>query len=157
RVAPMQAFAFNIRRPQFQDSRVRRAFNLALNFESMNKTLLYEEYQRVNSYFDNSELGATGLPEGRELELLNEVRDQVPPEVFTTEWKNPVNVAADEDGRKHLGLAAKLLAEAGYRLKDGVLTNAAGVQLNVEFLNRQPDFERLILPYIAVLQRLGIK
>jgi microcin C transport system substrate-binding protein len=157
KVAPMQAFAFNVRRPQFRDRRVRYAFNLAFNFELANKTLLYDEYRRVNSYFDDSELKATGLPQGRELEVLNEVRDQVPPEVFTTEWRNPVNVGADEDGRKNLARAAKLLAEAGYRLKDGVLTNGAGVQLDVEFLNRQPEFERLILPYVAALQRLGIK
>jgi microcin C transport system substrate-binding protein len=85
------------------------------------------------------------------------VKDKVPPEAFTTEWKNPVNAGADEDGRKNLGLAAKLLAEAGYRLKDGVLTDGAGVQLTAEFLNRQPDFERIILPYMTALQRLGIK
>jgi microcin C transport system substrate-binding protein len=157
RVAPMQAFAFNIRRPQLQDPRVRHAFNLAFNFETANKNLFYDEYRRVNSYFDNSDLRATGLPQGRELELLNEVKDKVPPEVFTTEWKNPVNEGADEDGRKNLAKAAKLLAEAGFRLKDGVLTNAAGTQLAVEFLNRQPDFERVILPYMTALQRLGIK
>ena len=157
RVTPMQAFAFNIRRPQFQDPRIRRAFNLAFNFEWANKNLFYDEYQRVNSYFDNSELKASGLPEGRELEILNEVRDQVPPEVFTTEWKNPVNLGPDEDGRKNLALAAKLIKEAGYTLKDGVLTNAAGVQLTAEFLNRQPDFERIIIPYMGQLQKLGIK
>jgi len=156
-VAPMQAFVLNIRRPQFHDPRVRRAFNLAFNFEWANKNLFYDEYQRVNSYFDNSELKATGLPQGRELEILNEVRDQVPPEVFTAEWKNPVNVGPDEDGRKNMALAAKLLAEAGYKLKEGVLTNAAGVQLTGEFLNRQPDFERIILPYMGQLQKLGIK
>ena len=80
----MQSFALNNRRPQLQDPRVRRAFNLAFNFEQANKTLLYGEYQRVGSYFDESELKATGLPQGRELEILNEVRDQVPPEVFLT-------------------------------------------------------------------------
>jgi microcin C transport system substrate-binding protein len=157
RVAQMQAFAFNIRRPQFQDPRVRQAFNLAFNFEWANKNLFYDEYQRVNSYFDNSPLKATGLPQGRELEILNDVRDEVPPEVFTTEWRNPVNTGPDEDGRKNLALAAKLLAAAGYRLKDGVLTNASGTQLTAEFLNVQPDFERIILPYIAQLQKLGIK
>jgi microcin C transport system substrate-binding protein len=157
KVASMQGFAFNLRRQQFQDRRVRQAFNLAFNFEEANKKILYGEYQRLGSYFDGSELKATGVPQGRELEILKEVRDQVPPEVFTTEWKNPVNVGPDEDGRKNLARAAKLLVEAGYKLKDGVLTNSAGVQLKVEFLTAQPDFERLILPYIAALQRLGIK
>ena len=155
-VAPMQTFAFNLRRPQFQDPRVRRAFNLALDFESANKLLFYDEYQRVKSYFDNSELKASGLPQGRELEFLNEVRNEVPPEVFTTEWRNPVNVAPD-DARRHLAVAAKLIAEAGYRPKDGVLTNGAGVQLKAEFLNVQPNFERIILPYMRELEKLGIK
>jgi microcin C transport system substrate-binding protein len=155
-VAPMQAFAFNIRRPQFQDPRVRRAFNLAFNFEWANANLFYGEYQRVNSYFDNSELMASGLPQGRELEILNEVRAEVPPEVFVKEWKNPVNNAPD-DARKHLAMAAKLLAEAGYQQKSGVLTNAAGVQLTAEFLLSQPDFERVVLPYVKELEKLGIK
>lgn len=156
RVARMQAFAFNIRRPQFQDPRVRRAFNLAFDFEWANKNLFYGEYRRVNSYFDNSELKARGLPKGRELELLNEVRDLVPPEVFTTEWKNPVNVGP-RDARKHMAMAAKLLAQAGYRRKNGMLTNAAGVQLKAEFLNVEPAFERIILPYTRELEKLGIK
>ena len=107
-VAPMQAFAFNIRRPQFQDPRVRRAFNLAFDFEWSNKNLFYDQYARVGSYFDNSELKAIGLPNGRELELLNELKNEVPAEVFTTEWKNPVNAApgdaqASRRGRKFAG------------------------------------------------------
>jgi microcin C transport system substrate-binding protein len=90
-ITPMQSFAFNTRRPQFQDPRVRRAFNLAFDFEWANKNLFYDQYQRVNSYFDNSELAASSLPQGRELEMLQEVKGQVPPEVFTAAWKNPVN------------------------------------------------------------------
>jgi microcin C transport system substrate-binding protein len=155
-VAPMQGFVFNQRRPQFQDARVRRAFNLAFDFEWANKNLLYDEYQRVDSYFGNSELKAQGLPQGLELELLKEVRAEVPPEVFTTVWKNPVNRTPD-DARSHLAMAAKLIAEAGYRLKDGVLTNAAGVQLKVEFLNLRPEFERMIMAYQRELEKLGIK
>jgi microcin C transport system substrate-binding protein len=155
-VAPMQAFAFNIRRPQFQDLRVRQAFNLAFDFEWANKNLFFDQYSRVGSYFENSELKATGLPQGRELEILNEVKSAVPPEVFTTEWKNPVNISP-EDARKHLSVAAKLLAEAGYTPKDGVLTNAAGAQLTAEFLLVQPDFERIVLPFKSALEKLGVK
>ena len=155
-VAPVQTFAFNLRRPQFQDPRVRRAFNLAFDFEWANKNLFYGEYQRINSYFDNSELKASGLPQGRELEFLNEVQAEVPPEVFTAEWTNPVNHTQD-DVRKNMAVAAKLIAEAGYRLKDGVLTNAAGVQLKAEFLIVQPEFERAIQPYMRQLEKLGIK
>src|SRR5690606_33754912 len=88
RVTPMQAFVMNLRRPQFQDIRVRKAFNLAFDFEWMNKNLFFDQYKRTESFFGNSELQATGLPTGRELEILNEIKDEVPPEVFTTEWKN---------------------------------------------------------------------
>jgi len=155
-VAPMQAFVFNTRRPQFKDPRVRHAFNLAFDFEWANKNLFYDQYVRVGSYFDNSELKATGLPQGRELEILNEVRDQIPAEVFTSEWKNPVN-GTPEDVRRHLAAAAKLLAEAGWVPKNGVLTNAEGVELSAEFLLVQPDLERLVLPYKAALEKLGVR
>ena len=155
-VAHMQAFAFNLRRPQFQDVRVRRAFNLAFDFEWANKNLFYDQYERVSSYFDNSELKARARPQGRELELLNEMKGEVPPEVFTSEWKNPVN-ATPEDARKHLSQAAKLLAEAGWHPKNGVLTNAHGAELSAEFLLVQPDFERIVLPFKTALERLGVK
>jgi microcin C transport system substrate-binding protein len=156
RPAPMQSFAFNLRRPQFQDPRVRHAFNLAFDFEWANKNLFYDQYVRLDSFFDNSELKSSGLPRGRELEILNEIRSEVPPEVFTTEWKNPVN-GSPEDVRKHLSQAAKLLAEAGWSQKNGVLTNAQGVELTAEFLLVQPDFDRLVLPYKAALEKLGIR
>ncbi len=181
--APMQAFVFNLRRKQFQDPRVRKAFNLAFNFEETNKNLFYDLYQRVSSYFDNSELAAKGLPQGRELEILNEVRDEVPPEVFTTVWKNPVN-KAPEDFRNHMREASKLLAEAGWTLqevnaegksdcgffcsilrtvglssapKENVLRNADGEVLTAEFLLVMPDFEKVVIPYMQELRKLGIK
>jgi microcin C transport system substrate-binding protein len=155
-IAYMQSFAFNVRRPQFQDPRVRRAFNLAFDFEWANKNLFYDQYARIGSYFDNSELKASGLPQGRELEILNEVKGQVPAEVFTAEWKNPVN-ATPQDARKHLNEAAKLLAEAGWTPRNGVLANAKGEELTAEFLLVQPDFERIVQPYKAALDKLGIK
>ena len=155
-VAPMQAFAFNTRRPQFKDPRVRHAFNLAFDFEWANRNLFYDQYTRIGSFFDNSELKASGLPQGRELEILNEVRSEVPPEVFTQEWKNPVN-RAPNDARKHLAMAAKLLGEAGWHPKGGALVNDKGVQLSAEFLLVQPDFERIVLPYKAALEKLGVK
>jgi microcin C transport system substrate-binding protein len=156
RVQSMQAFVLNLRRPQFQDARVRQAFNLALDFEFINKNLFYEQYARAESYFGNSDLQATGLPQGRELEILKEIAAKVPPDVFTKEYKNPVN-ANPEDVRKHLSQATKLLAEAGWQVKNGVLTNAAGTQLTAEFLLVQPDFERVVLPYKTTLERLGIR
>ncbi|MEL6299389.1 MAG: extracellular solute-binding protein [Pseudomonadota bacterium] len=156
RVAGMQGFVFNLRREKFQDPRVRRAFNLAFDFEWSNKNLFFNQYTRLNSYFDNSELAATGLPEGRELEILNEVKDQVPPEVFTTEYKNPVN-KTPQDFRNSLRTAAKLFREAGYTVKNRVLTNEKGEQLNVEFLLVSPTFQRVFLPYARNLERLGVK
>jgi microcin C transport system substrate-binding protein len=156
RVAGMQAFVFNTRRAQFQDPRVRRAFNLLFNFEQANEKLFYKLYVRTGSYFDNSELAAKGLPEGRELEILNEVKDKVPAEVFTTEWKNPANTAAD-DFRKNQKEAMKLFTEAGWKLSsDRKLVDANGKQMTVEFLIDGETFQRIILPYIQELKVFGI-
>jgi microcin C transport system substrate-binding protein len=182
RVAPMQAFVFNQRRKQFQDPRVRKAFALAFNFEEANKKLFYDLYVRVGSYFDNSELASGGLPQGRELEILEEVRDEVPAEVFTTEWKNPVNKTPD-DFRNNMREASKLLDEAGWTLdqvpaendecgffcgmmrsvglssakKENVRRNAQGDVLTAEILLDSPTFEKIVLPYLQDLQKLGIK
>ncbi|MBN9278316.1 MAG: ABC transporter substrate-binding protein [Hyphomicrobium sp.] len=155
-VTPMQGFAFNIRRPQFKDPRVRRAFNLAFDFEWASKNILFDQYTRVGSYFENSELKAKGLPTGRELELLESVREQVPKEVFTTPYANPFN-RGPEDARRHMAEAAKLLAAAGWKQQNGELRNAAGEAFTVEFLIVSPEFERIIQPYGVALGRLGIK
>lgn len=157
RVAPMQAFVFNTRRKQFQDPRVRQAFGLLFNFEEANKKLFYDLYVRVGSYFENSELRSTGLPEGRELEILNEVKDALPPEVFTTEWKNTVN-KEQGDYRKNQQAAMKLLNAAGWTLgPDRALKNAGGEQMTAEFLIDSDTFQRIILPYVKDLETLGIK
>jgi microcin C transport system substrate-binding protein len=155
-VARMQAFAFNLRRKQFQDPRVRRAFSLAFNFEELNKNLLFGQYTRVGSFFDNSELKASGLPQGRELEILKEYEKDLPPEVFTTEWKNPVNETR-EDMRKNLGEAVRLLKEAGWELKDGAQRDAAGEPFTVEFLLPSESLQRHIALYISNLEKIGIK
>jgi microcin C transport system substrate-binding protein len=155
-ISGMQGFAFNLRRKQFQDPRVRQAFNLAFNFEWANKNMFFDQYRRTGSYFENSELKATGLPTGTELAILEKVRDSVPPEVFTTAYESPV-YETPEDYRRHMSRAAKLLADAGWTAKNGILTNAAGDKLTAEFLLVQPDFERLVLAYKAELDKLGIK
>lgn len=152
----MQAFALNLRRPQFQDPKVRRALILAFDFEFANKNLFFGQYARVQHYFGEKELQATGLPQGRELEILNEVKGQVPPEVFTTEYTLPVN-NSPEDFRRNMGAAAKLLAEAGYQPKNGVMTNAKGQALTMEFLLADPQFERVAQPYVGELKRLGVQ
>ena len=89
-VGRMQGFVFNLRRDLFKDVRLRRAFNYAFDFEEMNKQLFYGAYQRINSYFDGTDLASSGLPEGEELQILETVRDKVPAEVFTTPYTNPV-------------------------------------------------------------------
>ena len=154
---PMQAFVFNLRRTKFQDPRVRQAFNYAFDFEWLNANIFYDQYQRTASFFQNSELAATGLPEGRELEILEKVRDQVPPEVFTKVYENPVG-GDTRQVRKNLREAAGLLKDAGWEVRNGVLVNVeTGEPFTVEFLNDQPDSERVLSPYIQNLERLGIK
>ncbi len=119
-VAQMQGFIFNTRRAKFQDPRVRQAFNYAFNFEDLNKSVLFGQYTRVASYFDNSELAAKGLPEGRELEILKQFEKDLPPEVFTKEWKNPV-FASREDTRANLAEAMRLMKEAGWEVRQEVV------------------------------------
>ena len=152
RVAAMQAFVMNQRRQVFQDPRVRQALNLAFDFEWANKNLFNGLYSRLNSYFDNSELATRGLPQGRELAILNEVKADLPAELFTTEYKAP-----SDDARRNLLVASKLLAEAGYVNKNGAATNAAGQQLTFEFLLDDPQFDRIVQPYVQSLQKLGVR
>jgi microcin C transport system substrate-binding protein len=152
----MQGFAFNIRRDKFKDPRVRLAFNYALNFEEINRQLFFGQYKRISSYFDRTELAATGLPGGRELEILQPLRDKVPPEVFTTPYTNPVG-GTPEAERNNLRQAVLLLRDAGYEIRNGKLANAkTGEPYAVEFLNDQPGFERILLFYKPSLERLGI-
>lgn len=152
----MQSFAFNLRRPKFQDWRVRRAFNFALNFEDMNKQLFFGQYQRVASYFQGMELASTGLPEGAELKILETVRGKVPETVFTTPYTNPVN-DTPESVRSNLREATRLLREAGYEVRNQKLTNTKTNEvLTVEVLIEREDWERIVLPYKTPLERLGI-
>ncbi len=155
--APMQAVVFNTRRGKFADPRVRRAFNLAYNFEWLNQNIFYGQYKRTSSYFENTEMAATGLPQGKELAILEEVRSEVPPEVFTAEYKNPVN-DTPPDVRNNAREAMKLLQEAGWEVKNGVLTNAkTGESMTVEFLTASDTMMRVIGPYSQALEKLGVK
>jgi microcin C transport system substrate-binding protein len=151
----MQAFAFNIRRDRFTDARVRRAFNFAFDFESINRDIFFGQYKRITSYFDGTELASSGLPQGPELAILETVRDKVPPEVFTTAYSNPVNGNA-EAVRANLREALRLLKEAGYEVRNQRLVGRNGQQLTAEFLLSDPNFERVVLPYKSSLERLGI-
>ena len=152
----MQAFAFNIRREKFQDPRVRLAFNYAFDFEEMNKQIFYGQYKRIASYFEGTELASSGLPTGRELELLETVRDKVPPELFQKPYTNPVNGSPDKV-RSNLREALRLFKEAGYEVRDQQLVNVkTGEQFTVEFLAEDPAFERVFLFYKPSLERVGM-
>jgi microcin C transport system substrate-binding protein len=155
-IAMMQAFAFNIRRDKFRDPRLRLAFNYAFDFEEMNKQMFFGQYKRISSYFEGTDLGATGLPAGRELELLNTVRDKIPAEVFEKAFANPV-CGSPAAVRNNLREAVHLLKEAGYEIRDQQLVNAkTGEQFTVELLGNNPIFERVFLFYKPSLDRLGI-
>ncbi|TNC13750.1 ABC transporter substrate-binding protein [Methylobacterium terricola] len=152
----MQAFTLNLRRKKFADERVRRAFNLAFDFEEMNRTLFYGLYKRVDSYFFGTELASSGLPEGRERAILESVKDMVPASVFTTPYKNPVN-GSPEAVRTNLREAVRLFQEAGYEIRGNqMVEKASGQPFTVEFLGNDNSAERVVLPYRAALQRIGL-
>jgi microcin C transport system substrate-binding protein len=152
----MQAFAFNIRRNKFSDPRVRRAFNHALGFEELNKQLFFGQYKRISSYFENTELASSGVPQGKELKLLEEIRDQVPPQVFTTAFQNPRNDNVGEV-RQNLREALRLLSEAGYEVREQQLVDRKTHEpFTVELLTNSPLFERVYLYYKPSLEKLGI-
>jgi microcin C transport system substrate-binding protein len=152
----MQCFAFNIRRAKFADPRVRRAFNYAFDFEEMNKQLFYGKYERINSFFYPTELASSGVPAGRELEILETVRDKVPPELFTKPYSNPVG-GSPENVRNNLREALRLFKEAGYEIRNQQMVDSkTGEPFRVELLSEQPTFERVYLFYKPSLDRLGI-
>jgi microcin C transport system substrate-binding protein len=151
----MQAFAMNLRRPLFQDARVRRALIEVFDYEWMNTNLFYDAYTRTESYFSNSDFASRGLPEGRELEILNQYRGRVPAAVFTEEYRLP---KTDGSGNNREGLrrALALLREAGWTVRDRRLVNAEGRRFEFEILLQGATFERVALPYVQWLERLGI-
>ncbi|MDV7339714.1 extracellular solute-binding protein [Terasakiella sp. A23] len=153
----MQGFVFNIRRDKFKDPLVRQALAYAFDFDWANKNLFHNEYTRTNSYFSNSELGSSGLPTGRELEILEKYRGKVPESVFTTEYIPP---KTDGSGkiRKNLKEAVGLLKKAGYVVKNRKLVNLkTGKPLTFEILlQASPAWERIVLPFKKNLERLGV-
>jgi microcin C transport system substrate-binding protein len=154
--AGMQGFAMNLRRPLFKDPRVRQALAYAFDFEWSNKSLFYGQYTRSKSYFDNSDLASTGLPSKAELKILEPLRGQIPNEVFTKQYTVPTT---DGSGniRPSLRAAFKLLKAAGWVFKKRKLVNGkTGKPFRFEILLVSPLFERVVLPYIRNLKRLGI-
>jgi microcin C transport system substrate-binding protein len=151
----MQAFVLNLRRDQFKDARLRRAFNYAFDFEEMNKQLFFGQYKRINSYFDGTELASSGLPQGQELQLLEALRDKVPAEVFTTPYANPVG-GNPEAVRANLREGMKLLKDAGFEVRERKLVDSAGKAVSVEILVQDPSSERIALFFKPSLERIGV-
>lgn len=153
--AGMQGFIFNTRRPVFQDPVLREAIGYAFDFEWSNKNLFYGQYRRTRSYFQNSDLAATGLPSKEELALLEPLRDDLPPRVFTEAYQPPVSDGSGRP-RKNLRHAQQLLMKAGYKVRDGKLYTPDGKPVKFEILLFRPAFERVVLPFARNLKTLGI-
>ncbi len=151
----VQGFAMNTRRPQFQDPRVRQAIGLALDFQWMNKALFYDAYTRTRSYFGGTDEEETGLPEPDELKLLEPFRSELPPELFTQPFTMPVTDGSgyNREGLRH---ALQLLEQAGWKVQSRKLVDAQGSQMAFTILLSDPSMERVTLPYVQQLEKLGM-
>ena len=158
RVDWMRALMFNLRKPLFADRRVREALNLAFDFEWMNRVLFRNSFRRIQSYFPNSELAASGAPTAGELALLGPFKDQLPPEVFGPSfYSRTTDGSGDEGLRPNLRRAMGLLDAAGWVIQDGRLVNGkTGAPFAFEILLHDPHDERMALPFARALKRIGI-
>jgi microcin C transport system substrate-binding protein len=147
---------FNLRKEKFQDKRVRQALALMYNFTWTNETLQYGLFAQRESFWQNTPLAATDKPTGLELEYLNEIRDLVDPEIFTEDAVMPHESSSRQLDRKNLRKALKLLEEAGYVTGNDGQMRIDGKTLDIEFLEQTPTFDRIILPFIENLKRLGV-
>ncbi len=154
--AYMQGILINVRRPMFQDVRVRQALTLAFDYEWMNRMMFYDQYRRSTSYFDPDSFGATGKPGPKELALLEPYRASLPPAVFGPMLKQPSTVPPSSL-RANLREARDLLGEAGWHYRDGALRDANGTAMTIEVLDDEPGMDRLLLPYMQALNTLGIQ
>lgn len=153
---PMQAFMLNQRRPQFQDRLVRAALTYPFDFETMNRTLFFGFNTRTSSYFQGTELASSGLPQGKELEILEPYRDKLPPELFTQEFKLPVYDSPQAE-RKYLKTAVDLFAKAGWVIKGGRMVSAkTGEPFKLEILGWNDTDQVISSPYIANLRKIGV-
>jgi len=153
----MQALVPNMRRDLFKDQRVREALNYAFDYEELNRTVFFNAYQRVDSFFFGTELASTGLPEGKELELLTSLKDKVPASVFDTPFKNPVG-GTPQASRDNLRKAVELFKQAGYELRGNAMVNSAtGQPFRFELLLPSPQLEVVAVPYQQQLRKIGVE
>ena len=158
--AVLQNFAYNVRRDKFKDRRVRKALDLAFNFEWANEKLFYNQYKRLFSYFTNTGMEATGLPEGKEKEILLRYADKLAPDIFTKPYELTINPDI-YDSRQNLKKAVALLKEAGYDFANGKMINLqTGEPLEIEILSNSANgatFTKVMLPFIENLRKIGVK
>ena len=150
----IQAYFFNMRRAPFDDIRVRQAIALLYDFETIKRTILYNQYERINSYFPNSEYGVSGPPTEAELAVLEPFKEKLPEEVLTQEFRAPVTDGSGRN-RKELREALALFNEADWQLSNGKLMKD-GQQMSLELLLVQPDGQRVAAPFLQNLKKAGI-
>jgi microcin C transport system substrate-binding protein len=156
-MAPGQSFIINLRREKFEDVKVRKALGLMFNFEWSNKTLFYDLYARINSFWENSDMSATSFPSTEELNILKPLKNLLPEGVLSENVASAAVSSTKQLDRKNLRLASKLLDEAGWEVgDDGLRKNNKGETLDVEILNDSQAFTRIIEPFIENLKALGV-
>ncbi len=158
RPSGMQGFAFNIRKPIFKNRNVRKALTYAFDFEWSNKNLFYNAYTRTKSFFDNSELSSQNYPSKKELKILSEFKDKIPPEIFNEIYQPPRTDDKENGLRKNLRTARRILKNEGWIIQNDILTNKiTGEEFKFEILLRSPLFERIVLPLKRNFKKLGIQ
>ena len=156
-MAPGQSFIINLRKDKFKDIRVRKAIGLMFNFEWSNKTLFYDLYARINSFWENSDMAATGKPSQDELIVLNSLKNTLPPGIIDSDVAEVSVSSTKQLDRKNLRMASKLLDDAGWEVgDDGLRKNNSGATLDIEILNDSQAFTRIIEPFIENLKSLGV-
>ena len=156
-MAPGQSFIINLRKDKFKDIRVRKAIGLMFNFEWSNKTLFYDLYARINSFWENSDMAATGKPSQDELIVLNSLKTTLPPGIIDSDVAEVSVSSTKQLDRKNLRMASKLLDDAGWEVgDDGLRKNKNGATLDIEILNDSQAFTRIIEPFIENLKSLGV-
>lgn len=152
-----QSYVLNSRRPLLRDARVRQALGLAIDYEWMNRQMFYQSYTRVLGIFGNTECAASGLPDEAQLALMTPFRADIPPAAFGPAFEPPRTDGSDNGLRENLRRAQHLLAEAGWRVQGGVLTNAQGQPLVLEYLDSNEGGARVVTPWMRNLEKLGVR